>query len=255
MVSRVVGKLGAQPITHDPRTLRFADYTPTLGLLDPPKARDWLQVIPENQWGVLANDRYGCCVESAAGHMEQMWSKAKTGKEQVVTDDQVIQAYSAITGFIEGDTTSDQGTDPMDALRYWKRHGMYGHKINAYVEVDLNHTNQLKWAIELFGSLYAAIDFPESAMAQFELGQPWTHVPGSPSLGGHMIMLGAYDDNYIDLITWGARQRMTWEFWHAYRQAGFAVFSTQWTGSHGKSPAGFNIKKLKADLAAIPGTM
>lgn len=253
MAERLAGKLGALPVTQDRRTLKLSSYLKP-GLAAPPKARDWLTVVPDGKWQMLANDQYGCCVESAAGHFEQLWSAAVTGREQRVTDRQVLAAYSAITGFNPADPSTDQGTDPLDALKYWRSHGIAGHKIGAFVEVDVSKPNEVKWAVELFGGLYSAIDFPSSAMDEFNAGKPWTVVPGATIEGGHMVLISAYDDQHLTCVTWGARQLLDWSFWHKYRAAGFAVLSSQWTGANGKNPAGVDLAALKADLAALPST-
>lgn len=253
MAERIAGKLGALPVTNDPRTLKLARYlTPGLGA--PPPAKDWLSPVPAGQWGMLANDRYGCCVPAAAGHMQQLWTASDAGRELTVTDRQVLAAYTAITGFNPNDPSTDQGTDPLDALTYWRRHGICGHKIGAFVEIDVASRAEVQWAITLFGAVFAAIAFPSSAMDQFNRGVPWSVVLGSRSEGGHMITLGAYDQHGIDCITWGARQRLTYGFWDRYQSAGFAVLSSQWTGPDGKSPAGVNVEQLRADLAALPAT-
>jgi hypothetical protein len=251
MAERRAGKLGALPVTRDSRTLKLSRYISHLGT--PPKARDWLTVVPDDGWGVLLNDQLGCCVESAAGHFQQLWTAADTGVEQLVTDRQILSAYERIAGYVPGDPSTDQGTDPLDALKFWRKYGICGHKISAFVEVNVTKPDEVKWAIERFGGLYAAIAFPASAMGQFDAGEPWTIVPGARSEGGHMIMVGGYDDYRLTCISWGNRQSMTWEFWHKYRSAGFAVLSSQWTGANGRSPTGVDLAQLKADLAALPG--
>lgn len=250
---RTAGKLGALPLTRDRRTLRLASYLPPMAALGPPPlSRDWLSLVGTGNWEMLGNDLYGDCVEAAAGHMEQLWTRA-LGVEQVVRTSEVLAAYNAITGWTAADPSSDRGTDPLAALKYWRRHGICGHKIGAFVEVNVTRNEELKWAIERFGALYAAIDFPDTGMAQFNAGKAWSVVPGAQSEGGHMVMLGAYDDYHIGAVTWGQVQPMTWGFWHKYRTAAFAVLSPQWTGPNGRSPAGVYLADLKRDLAALPG--
>src|SRR5450631_2715919 len=87
-------KLGKHPPKHDPRTFQFKKYV-TAVLPVPPQWHYGL-LVPE--WGMMGNDNIGDCTCAAGGHGEMNWSAA-VGAEFVPSDQAIIEAYSAITGF------------------------------------------------------------------------------------------------------------------------------------------------------------
>ena len=61
------------------------------------------------------------------------------------------------------------------------------HKIGAFVKLDSKDLTQIFQAMYLFQVVGIGIEFPNSAMAQFNAGQPWDVVPGAQIEGGHYI--------------------------------------------------------------------
>lgn len=63
-------RLGKRPRRRDERTLKLARYL--TGALPPaPAAVDYTQGVTD--WGVMLNDRLGCCTIAAVGHAVQTW--------------------------------------------------------------------------------------------------------------------------------------------------------------------------------------
>ncbi len=73
--------------------------------------------------------------------------------------------------------------------------------------------------------------------------------PGS--WGGHAVPILAYDADTLTCITWGAKKRMTWEFFARYCDESYAPLSLDWLNAHGTDPAGLDLAHLRAYLAQL----
>src|SRR5581483_817640 len=91
-------------------------------------------------WPMYDNDEFGDCVWAAIGHQIQAFSAYGFGTVITVTNADVLAGYSAVTGFKPNDPSTDNGTVVQDALNYWRKTGIAGHKILAFAQV--NHRNR-----------------------------------------------------------------------------------------------------------------
>jgi hypothetical protein len=201
------------------------------------------------------NDQYGCCAPAGAGH-QTMLNTAIGGHPAIVTTENTLADYGAITGFSPDDPASDQGTDPHELFKYWQTTGMVDsagnrHKILAYLFSDPTNYDQFLEAIYLFGSVGLAIAVPQSAMDQFNAGQPWHVVPGWHWQGrqiiGYHYVPAVADRATPVVITWGKTQGLTVDFFRKYVQMVAVPLSTEILTS-GISLEGFNISQLQSDL-------
>jgi len=205
---------------------------------------------------MLGNDQYGDCVWAGAAHETMLWN-AERGKTVVFDATHVLGDYSKVTGFNPHDPNSDQGTDVHQALNYRRRTGVADqtavrHKLGAYVALTPGSWTQLLSACYVFSAVGIGIQFPESAMAQFNAGKPWTPVAGSQIEGGHYVpVVGRPTSSYVDVVTWGKVQRMSASFYEKYCDEAYAILSTEMLDA-GKTLEGFDLGQLQADLAAIP---
>ena len=76
--------------------------------------------------------------------------------------------------------------------------------------------------------------------------------PGS--WGGHAVPILAYDSDALTCITWGAKKRMTWDFFARYCDESYAPLSRDWLNAQGKDPQGLDIAALQADLRELTAT-
>jgi hypothetical protein len=245
--------LGRLPTRHDPRTLRLASYlTPAL---PPPPARvDWARPVP--QWPMYGNDEYSDCTCAAKGHLIAAWRANAGAPADVVDTAAVLAAYTAISGFDPGPPTrNDNGAYMLDSLNHWRRRGVGGHKIAAFVAVDTGDLTQIHTAIALFGGVYVGFDLPASARTQFHARAQWRKSIGGParkgSWGGHAMTLLGYDDRRLWGPTWSRLQPMTAGFATAYLDEAYAAVSVDQLDAAGHSPTGLDLDKLQADLAAL----
>lgn len=211
------GKLPAQPARPHLKAsavLAEAREKSTLEIAAPPAS--CLYADPAITWDVLGNATVGDCTCAEVGHQVNQLTWYGSGTEVKPTAPQVLAFYSAITGYNPSDPSTDTGAYVQDVLAYWRKNGLIGHKILAYAAVDVANVTEVKQAIALFGSLNIGMNFPDSAMAQFNAGQVWDVAKGAKVDAGHCVMAVGYDAAGVDITTWGKRTRVTWAFWKKY---------------------------------------
>jgi hypothetical protein len=251
-------KLGKLPAAPDARDLMFAKYVDTTKIPAPPAQFGHEQLVPPKGWGMLGNDQWGDCAWAGPAH-ETMLLTTEGGKPAAFTADGVLSDYSAGTGFDPksgppGSNPTDQGSQVRAVLGYRRTTGIVDaqgnrHKIGAYVSLNPGDLTQVYQAMYLFQVVGIGIKFPSSAMDQFNRGVPWDVVAGSPIEGGHYVCCVAKRNN-IDIVTWGALQEMTVAFFTTYCDEAWTYISTENLQAN-KSPEGFDLQQLQADLAAL----
>lgn len=214
--TRPLGKRHAQPARPQ---LRLSPLFHEAALPAPPPAVDWQD--DRIVWPMYGNDTWGDCVFAEIGHAVNQATYYASGVEVQPTDADVLKGYSAVTGFDPnagppGSNPTDRGTYVQDAMKYWRKTGVAGHKIVAYASLNVADLDEIRHAIALFGSISVGLNFPASAMAQFDRGETWDVVRGAKVEGGHCVLAGAYDKDGVGVVTWGAETRMTWRFWQKY---------------------------------------
>lgn len=259
-----LGKLPARQDSHD---LKFTTYVDVERLL--PKVPDVIRghASKVKTWGMLGNGPdptvapgfggAGDCVFAGACH-ETMLVNAANGVSVPFTGAQAIAAYETVTGYVLNDESTDQGTDPRKALGWRQRTGLADakgkvHKIAAYMPLEPGNLDHLYLALYLTGIAGIGIEFPESAMTQFDQGQPWTIVPGARNDGGHYIPLTAkHHGGDLDCVTWGRIQKMAAAFYRQQCDEAYAIVSAEYVNAHThKSPEGFELAALLADVKAL----
>src|SRR6185312_120177 len=107
--------------------------------------------------------------------------------EVTPSDDDIVGAYSAITGYTPSRPETDQGAVELDVLAYWQRTGIAGHQIGAYASLDVLSMDHVRCAVNLFGGVYIGAALPLSAQSQ----TVWDVVDGpsgeSGTWGGHAM--------------------------------------------------------------------
>jgi hypothetical protein len=251
-------KLGKQPATEDRRDLMFAKYVRKAQLPALPAQFGHEDLFSPKEWGMLGNDQWGDCAWAGPAH-ETMLLTTEGGHPATFSTECVLSDYSAGTGFdpnsgAPGQNPTDEGSNVREVLRYRAKTGIVDangkrHKVGAYVKLDTKNLDQVMEALYLFQVVGIGIAFPASAMDQFNNGQPWDVVKGAKIDGGHYIPLVARRDN-LEVVTWGALQQMTQAFFERYCDEAWAYISEE-NLQQGKSPEGFNLEELQADLNAL----
>jgi hypothetical protein len=216
------------------------------------KSVDWASQVSD--WPMYLNDKIGDCTCAAVGHVIEAVTQYGEGKTEEVPDDLVLKTYEAVSGYDPKTGANDRGAVMQDVLSYWRKTGVGSHRIVAFAEVDHQRPSELNAALDLFGHLYIGINFPASAMDQFNRNQPWDVVPGAQIEGGHAIHGGKYDADTKTwhVTTWGRLQPMTQAFWDQYVEESWVALTPEWYSS-GRSPEGFDKYALGEDFAKLTG--
>lgn len=240
-------KLGRKAIIKDSRTLRLANYL-VEALPPPPVSCDWTNGVTE--WGMMANDRLGCCTIAACGHGLQTWS-ANAATEITVTDDDVLSYYEQWDGYNPQDPSSDNGGIEINVLTNWRNSGFANHKLIGFMSANVKNQTEIKTAISMFGGVYIGVSLPMAAQSQivWDISTGDAAIPGS--WGGHAVFAVAYDDKTVTCITWGMLKKMTWAFWNTYCDEAYALLGQDWFNTTGVAPSGLKSDQLLADLALI----
>lgn len=253
-------KLGKSMPKFDKRTLKLHKYTTQMA--PPPNNAGYIDKVRD--WGMMLNDNVGDCTCATAGHDILQWS-TYAGKPFKPTDQEILRAYQAVSGYNPNDPNSDVGANVLDVLKYWRKTGIGGHKITAFMSVNPKDRTEIMQAVQLFGNCYIGVGLPISAQDTIngENGNPVWSVPstgangdGAPySWGGHAIPIVGYgadthENKGVEVVTWGQLYDVTWGFLQLYCDEAFAILSPDWFDVlSGNSPSGFNSQQLLADLA------
>ncbi|MFE2994097.1 hypothetical protein ACFXG4_03650 [Nocardia sp. NPDC059246] len=199
------------------------------------------------------NDSLGDCTAAGAGHVAQQINWYGQHQDAPVADSDVLAMYEAISGYRPGQPSTDVGATLQDALKYWHTTGVGGNKIAAYAQIKATDLATIRACISLFGAVYTGMNFPASAMDQFNAGKPWTVVPRSRVEGGHCVPIGAYDASSFTCVTWGKTQKLSVDFFQRYFDEVWTVLDLDWLTAQGVSPAAIDGASLNANYQALTG--
>ncbi len=254
-------KLGKKAPKFDPRTLQFKKYVRRAALPPLYPNQRWGQSIRD--WGMMKNDSVGDCTCATVGHMVMQWTSDALGTPKVISDNDILKAYTAVTaeenngqGYNPVTGANDNGCAILDVLKYWQATGVGGDKCGAFVQMEAGNVQHIQEAIHLFGSCYIGVNLPLDAQDQVNAGQGWfvksTTGNGEPgSWGGHAIPLVGYDKDGFTCVTWGALQHMTYNWFKIYCDEAYAVLSQDWFNGNRPAPSGFDLETLQTDLNLI----
>jgi hypothetical protein len=235
---------GKLPAKHDPegRTFKMAKYM--VNLPDPPE-----EYFPFDMKRVAelfpmdANDRLGCCVVAGAAHYLTA-EHLKLFQVIIPRENDVVKIYKKLAG------CKDRGLVMFDYLKYWRKHPLFGHKIEIFGRVELHNHKLIRQCIQLFGGVDLGFEVQKAAFDDFDSKTPWT--PGPSDGSGHCVVAAAYDKDYYYILTWGGIIRATKEWWDAQVDEAFAILPPEY-----KEPGfaqGFEGEQLYQDFLSVVTT-
>ena len=185
-------KLGKQPATEDSRDLMFAKYANKAQLPTPPAQFGHENLFGPKDWGMLGNDQWGDCAWAGPAH-ETMILTTEGKHPASFTTAGVLSDYAAGTGFdpndgAPGQNPTDRGSNVRDVLKYRQKTGIIDsantrHQDRRLRQAEDQGSDQVVEAMYLFEVVGIGIQFPDSAMDQFNNGQPWDVVAGREDRG------------------------------------------------------------------------
>jgi len=219
----------------------------------PPTSIDWTAKLPADL-GMMGNDSLGDCTCAAVYHAIQVLTANAQASIDTEPDAQAVTLYSLACGYVAGQPNTDQGGNEQDVLTYWLLNGAplangTRQKLAAFVEVDPSNQADIMTTIAAAGVCYIGFNVPDYAM---DGTATWDVRPGNPNIvGGHAVVLAAYDQVGPTCITWGRLQKMTWAFFDAFTDEAYWPADTDWITSTGNSPGGLSLDQLEQQMAAL----
>lgn len=249
-------KAGKLPYVHDERTFHLADYLSQEPSLKIPKEINWAKKIPSGKWSSFGNLKINNCTCAAAGHLMIAWT-ANIGRLSKPTTKSIIEAYTDITGFNPATDGIGKPVEAIKALKYWRKQGIGERKIIAFAKLKFKNREELKEAIYLYGGCYVGLNLPKSAEKQYNELKKWT-VPRSGTKGvgepgswlGHALLITGYNKNELNAITWGKEIIMSIDFWEAYVDESYAIFSEDFIRDN-QTPTKISADVLKHNIEAM----
>lgn len=252
-------KFGRAPARFDRRSVMTASaVSAAVAPLGPPPAScaEWMAAVERcwgsAGWGMFANDEVGCCTMADGAH-QIMVHTASAGFPFVPSDDDVLDAYSALCGYDPlaplsfGINPTDRGATESDACAFMAKSGIAGHRADAFGSVDPGNLDHVRWAVRLFGACRLGFEVTSGMLDQFQGGRPWDGTGSLTPEGGHDAPVVGYDGTWFYLATWGKIQKASPVMVASCDEAHGELYA-DWIGSTGKAPSGFDAGQLIANL-------
>jgi hypothetical protein len=242
---------GKRPSRYDSRDFRYVDFRPTTLQL-PALPATWNHGTDFKNWLMLGNgpcddgsvtdqssyayNGAGDCAWAGPAHETMAINKDAAAGAPEFTCLNVLDQYAQYLGLKDSSeltSSNDQGSDVRDVLQHRATTGLLdtagtAHKIGVYVSLELANWQHLREASYLFEEVGLGIEFPGSAMDQFNANQTWSVVNGSQIDGGHYVPIVGHPANGIwSCITWAKQQLMTWNFVAKYGDEMWAYTSLE----------------------------
>lgn len=225
----------------------FPDYTARLP--EPPSSVTWSDKV--KSWPMLANDSVGDCTVAAVAHLIQLWTAAN-GAGVVPTDQEVLEFYSAVTGYDPADPSTDQGAVMVDVLSAWHKQGITiggaVHKLAGFARTRVGHHTHVKQAIQIAGGVCLGVALPDAWFDSdvWDVGRG----PKYRIAGGHEIAGIDYTQDTLTVVSWGRLYKMTWRALDKYCEEVQVPVSQDWADADG-APSGFDLETLLADMGQL----
>ena len=247
-------RLGKRPARPHAYQLHFGNYFNFSKLPKPPAVFGHEGLVSD--WQMLGNDAYGDCVFAGAAHEEMLWHREGGLDLPPFDTTAVLENYTEVTGFNPNDPSTDKGTDVVKAAEYRKNTGLLDaagnrHKVDAFASIQAGHVDHALVAAYLFGAIGIGINVPDTAMDQFQAGEPWDVVPHANIEGGHYVpLVGRNASGNLLVVTWGKIQQMTPAFFQRFCDEVCAYINLDFLKSN-VSPEGYNLAQLEEDLTFL----
>jgi len=246
-----------RPLAPRPR-IKFGDYADA-SLPAPPVSCDYRPAAASVLSNIYLNDKLGDCVIAGCAHVFGVLTGNSGLAPVTFTDDQIVQMYSAIGGYVPGDSATDQGCDEETALNYVQTSGFCGNNIVGWMSVDATNPTEVKQALWLFENLVFGVELPDAWITPFPSASDFVwDVAGDPDPGnGHCFVGTAYDATGVIIDSWGMSGTVTETAVAKYAARGaggqlFAMFSQESIDrATAKAPNGFDFTTLQSDFSAM----
>ena len=211
---------------------------------------------------MMLNDKLLNCTCAAFYHALQVWSFNAAGRSAAdiarVSDANVTRLYTLACGYDPKQPGEGPGGKGQHVLKYLLNHGApigrhRQNRILAYIEVDPRQVDDVKRAINDCGLVYVGFHVPKYLGPQNRhLPKVWDVDPSNRRIiGGHAVVLPGYNEQTVDVISWGRFYKMTWPFFTKYVDEVYAIADRTWIAATRKTPGGLTLDQLETQMEAL----
>jgi hypothetical protein len=252
----VLYKLGKKHAVTDHRVKRMSIAAPNLPA--PPMDANWYAGM--SNWGMLANDSVGDCVEAAVLHSLAQFS-TYAGAPLVPSAEEALAFYEKAAGYNPEDPTTDQGSYVLGTggvMEYWHTTGiMCGgilNKVEGFMQITQRDPTEWMQGIYLFGGLLVGLQLPEAIVAGDTVPGVWQDFQG-PIAGGHEVWINGYETlnsgRYYDLVSWGQQFKATEEFLQRCMDEAVVVVDSVELNARGVNAGDLSMDQLMEDMKGL----
>lgn len=247
---KYIGKI--LPYEEDPRDFLFKKYIKGYRL--PPRPEEFgHEHLIKGEWGMLGNDKAGCCAVAGGAHEHMIWG-AEGGIEIPFNKECVLKDYSDYAGYDPSRPETDVGINVRNFIKYRRDTGLLDangdrHKIEAFVRLDIGDPEDLLNAMYLFGAVGIGVTITDDTERQFDEGVIWDKTRSKKNLGGHYVAAVCYR-NVPHCVTWNKLQPFTIEWYEKHCLEAWAMLSPEML-KDGKTLENFNMEQLRIHLSLL----
>jgi len=249
-----------RPVARCPR-FSLRNYL-TREIAPPPATCSYAKPAAKALSNIYMNDTLGDCVIAGIGHVVGVLT-GNAGVPFIYTNEQIVELYGAIGGYIPGDPATDKGCDEQTALNYWENKGAPAgsNQIAGWLSVNAADPAEFRTALYLFENLYFGLELPDAWINPMpsEPGFVWNVAGASDPNNGHCVVGVGYTAEGVTIDTWGMTGLITnkavgkyavpdsgGELYTVVSQDGISKASD-------KAPNGFDWSQLIADFDSMGG--
>jgi hypothetical protein len=245
-------KLGKLAPKYSYKTIPFGHIVAE-GLLPSPATKVYREYkTPAAAKQMFGNDQYGDCTCAGIANM-LILATSHTGTVVIPTLQNVLDLYTAVTGFNQQTGANDNGAAMTDVLAYVQKNGFCGHKILGWAQIDHNNLVHRQLGCDLFGGTYVGVNLPMNAQQQFANSQSWEVVPNDTIEGGHCIIrpgYGSLGDDYVTWANWEQKASSAWSI--TYVEEEYVIITEDWINqATKKTPGGIDLATLETYLKLV----
>jgi hypothetical protein len=271
-ITKRIFKFGRRrPVARGPR-LSLKNYL-TRSLPTAPAASDYTAAASSALSQMYDNDTLGDCVIAGMAHVVGVMTGNAGESAYVYNNSQIVGLYSAICGYVAGDSSTDNGCDMQTAMNYWENNGAMppyttpagvdAHHIAGWLAVNGADPQEYRAALWLFENLYFGMELPDAWInpAPSDSGFVWDVAGDSDPNNGHCVAGVGYNSQGVVIDTWGMTGLLTDAAIAKYATKAangelYTVVSTDAiNNATQKAPSGFDWSQLIADFDSMGGNV
>jgi hypothetical protein len=223
--------------------------------------KDWPMYVngPDPSNPDYAPDGIGDCFWAGSGHMFTALRVYADYPEAHFSNTAIIKGYQS-TGYVPGDGSTDQGTDPAQGLKFLHDVGLVdlngdAHTLAGYAFfADPRNAQLMAQVLAAGGTVGVGFNCTQGYEQAFNDGAPCQWQPGDPTVGGHWVILqqrSVGGAGVLHEITWGSKQRITRRYnWHTVTDA-VMVVSDDYIRANGTTMQGLDLEQLLSDMGDV----